>query len=126
MPLFASIAEGRIQEAIQRGDLDDLPLKGQPLPREDLSDVPEELRMGYKVLKNAGCLPEELQLKRELVTLRDLLAACADPEERAACRRRLSLRQMQYDLLMERKGRSLAFQEYREPLATRLLPEQSD
>lgn len=125
MSIFARVAEQRIQEALQRGDLDDLPLKGQPLPREDLSDVPEELRMGYKVLKNAGCLPEELQLKRELVTLRDLLAACADPEERATYRRRLSQRQLQYDLLMERKGRNLAYQEYAEQLAARLLAEKA-
>ena len=69
MSIFASIAERRITEAIQNGLLDDLSLKGKPIPREDLSAVPEELRMGYKVLKNAGYLPEELQLRQEILSL---------------------------------------------------------
>ena len=60
MSMFARIAEQRIQEAVARGELDNLSLKGEPIPLEDLSAVPEELRMGYKILKNAGVLPEEL------------------------------------------------------------------
>ena len=121
MSIFATIAEQRIREALQRGELDNLPLQGQPLPREDSSDVPEELRMAYKVLKNAGYLPEGLELHREIVTLRELLDSCSDPEETAATRRKLSLRQLQLDLLMEKNGRNLACREYAEALNRRLL-----
>lgn len=121
MSIFAGIAERRIEEAIRRGELDDLSLKGQPLPREDLADVPPELRMAYKVLKNSGYLPEELQAHRELLSLRDLLSTCTAPRERAEIRRKLALRQLQYDLLMERQGRNLAVQQYQAALATRLL-----
>jgi hypothetical protein len=121
MSIFASIAERRIQEAIQRGEFDNLTLRGQPLPREDLSAVPEDLRMGYKILKNAGYLPEELQLHREMLTLKDLLSTCNDPQEQAAVRRQLTLRQLQFDQLMERNGRNLAVQEYQPVLTARLL-----
>lgn len=122
MSIFSSIAEQRIREAIERGDLDDLSLKGRAIPPEDLSHVPEELRMGYKVLKNAGYLPEELQLHQELVRLKDLLQSCEDPQEQRALRERITLRQLQFDQLMERNGGSLAVQEYRQALVARLLP----
>ena len=112
MSIFARIAEQRIQEAMERGDFDNLALKGEPLPAEDLTHVPEELRMGYKVLKNAGVLPEELELKREIVDLRRLLAACSDKEEQSSLRRRLSARQLRFDMLMEKNFRTPAWLRY--------------
>ncbi len=112
MSIFARIAEQRIQEAMERGEFDNLALKGAPLPVEDFSHVPEELRMGYKVLKNAGVLPEELELKREIVDLRRLLAACADEGERSNLRRRLTARQLRFDMLMEKHLRSPAWLQY--------------
>jgi hypothetical protein len=79
--------------------------------------------MGYKVLKNAGYLPEELELKREILTLKDMLQACTDPEDRANHKRKLTLRQLQFEMLMEKKGRNLALQGYQEKLQGRLLKE---
>ena len=49
------LAERKIEEAIERGELDDLPGAGQPLDLDDLDPLlPEELRMAYRILKNAG------------------------------------------------------------------------
>lgn len=112
MSIFAAIAERKIREAIERGELADLALKGQPIVHEDLTFVPEELRMGYKILKNAGVLPEELELKREIVTLEGLLAACRDDEERQAVKKRLTAQRLRFDLLMEKIRRNGAFQQY--------------
>ena len=120
MSIFARIAEQRIQEAMMRGELDNLSLKGEPIPVEDLSTVPEELRMGYKILKNAGVLPEELELRREVVSLQGLLDACRDEEERQAVRRRLTFRQLRYDMLMEQRGRSSAWLQYETAVEERL------
>lgn len=108
----ALIAERKIREAEQRGDFDNLSLKGQPIPREDLHGVPEELRMGYKVLKNAGCLPKELELRREMLTLQDLLHACRDTEERAVLKKRLTLATLHYNLLAEKNLQNPAFRQY--------------
>ena len=121
MTMFTSIAEQRIQEAIKRGELDDLPLRGQPLPKEDLSGVPEELRIGFKVLKNAGYLPEEVLLQKEILSLKDLLRLAEDPAEQSNVRKQITLRQIQFDLMMEKKGRSLAAQEYELKLFDRLV-----
>lgn len=73
MSHFWRIAEERIREAQQAGVFDDLPGKGKPLELEDLSWVPEELRIGYHILKNAHVLPPEAELRKDIHTLEDLL-----------------------------------------------------
>ena len=72
------IAEQRIAEAQAQGVYDNLPGTGRPLELEDMSHVPEELRMAYKILSNAGCLPPELEQRKELNRLVDLLEQCED------------------------------------------------
>ena len=119
MSLLHNLAERRILEAIRDGALDDLTLRGQPIPREDLSGVPEELRMGYKILKNAGYLPEELQVKQEILALQDMLSVCTSPEEKQETRQKLSLRRLQFEMLMEKRGSSLALREYQAKLDAR-------
>lgn len=121
MSSFALIAEQRIQEAIRNGAFDDLSLKGQPLTKEDLSGVPEELRMGFKILKNAGYLPEELQLRQEILALSDLLAACTADMQRSTMQRKLTMRQLQYDILMEKRGGCRAYQAYQNKIERILL-----
>ena len=82
MDILAKIAEQRIREAMERGEFDNLPFQGQPINLDDLVGVPEHLRMGYKILKNAGVLPAEMQLKKEIVSLKNLLDACYDETEK--------------------------------------------
>lgn len=55
------IAERKIAEAIANGDFDDLPGSGKPLELDDDSLVPEELRLAYRILKNAGFVPPEIE-----------------------------------------------------------------
>ncbi|CDI03677.1 hypothetical protein BN873_610074 [Candidatus Competibacter denitrificans Run_A_D11] len=57
MNLLDQIAEARIQAAIDQGELRDLPGQGKPLQLDDDSAIPEELRVAYRILKNAGFLP---------------------------------------------------------------------
>lgn len=76
------VAEQRIEEARQQGAFDNLPGAGKPLVLEDLSHVPEDMRMAYKILRNAGCLPPELEERKELNRLVDLLEQCEDEQER--------------------------------------------
>lgn len=104
MDIFARIAEERIKEAIERGEFDRLPGAGKPLKIEDLSHVPEELRSSYLMMKNAGYLPEEAHLLKEMVSLRDLLNAARDDGERSELGRRLSEKQLRYRMLMEQRG----------------------
>jgi hypothetical protein len=73
MICFQKIAERRILEAIREGAFEDLPGAGQPLKLEDDSNVPEDLRVAYKILKNAGYVPKEVALRKEIAQTEDLL-----------------------------------------------------
>lgn len=114
------IADRKIEAALERGEFDHLAGAGRPLDLEDLSRVPEDLRAGYVVLKNAGVLPEELELKKEMLRLEDLIAACHDE---GAKRRLVSERTtaaLRYALLLEKRGFGPAHQEYADQLAAKL------
>ncbi|WP_428563400.1 MAG: DUF1992 domain-containing protein [Solidesulfovibrio sp. DCME] len=78
----AFIAEQRIAEAMNRGEFDNLEGQGRKIVYEDESLIPEDLRMAYKILKNAGYVPQELLEEKEIVTATELLAAATDEQER--------------------------------------------
>ena len=63
------LAERRIAEAVSRGALDELPGAGRPLELDDDALVPEELRLAYRILKNAGFIPPELETLNEIAGL---------------------------------------------------------
>lgn len=104
MDIFQRIAEERIKEAIERGELNNLPGAGKPLEIEDLSHVPEELRVGYLMMKNAGFVPEEVHLAKETVALQDLLRMARSDGERAEIRKKLTEKQLRLRLMMEQRG----------------------
>ena len=79
---YLKIVERKIQEALERGEFDNLPGRGKPLLLEEDSHIPEELRVAYKILKNADCLPPELEAKKEIRQMEDLLADIPDEKER--------------------------------------------
>ncbi|MBC7360245.1 MAG: DUF1992 domain-containing protein [Desulfacinum sp.] len=80
--VFEKLAEQKIQEAMARGEFDNLPGKGQPLHLEDDSHLPPDLRIAYKILKNADCLPPELQLRKDIQTTEELLAGIKDTQQK--------------------------------------------
>ncbi|BBO72151.1 DUF1992 domain-containing protein [Desulfosarcina alkanivorans] len=75
---FEKIIESRIKKAQDQGAFENLPGSGKPLEIEDDRHIPEDLRLAYKVLKNADCLPPEVQLRKEIRTTEDLLAGMTD------------------------------------------------
>ncbi|TBL67942.1 DUF1992 domain-containing protein [Hafnia alvei] len=73
MFLIDEWAERHISSALKRGELDNLSGEGKPLQLDDDSHVPADLRAGYRLLKNAGCLPPEIEQRKEAATLASLL-----------------------------------------------------
>ncbi|KIL36316.1 molecular chaperone DnaJ [Cohnella kolymensis] len=98
------IAEERIREAQREGAFDNLPGAGKPLPPDDLEGVPEDLRMGYRMLKNAAALPEEMQLRKDMVSLQELLRSCRDDDEKAKLNAEMNAKQLRYRMLMDQRG----------------------
>ena len=79
---YQKIIEKKIKEAVEKGEFDNLPGKGKPLDLEDDSRVPEDLRISYKILKNADCVPPEIELKREIRRMEDMLESIPDEKEK--------------------------------------------
>jgi hypothetical protein len=102
--VFAHIAEARIRDAIERGDFDELPGNGRPLELEDLSRIPPHLRLGYKVLRNAGVVPPEVELRREVYRLDQQIAVTRDPEELAELRRCRRDSDLSLAIMLERRA----------------------
>ena len=79
---FEKIVEERIRRAMEKGEFDDLDGVGEPLKLEDDSHLAEDLRLAYKILKNAECLPPEIELRRDIEKTEDLLSALPDTAEK--------------------------------------------
>ena len=99
---FSRLAEERIREAQKNGAFDNLPGKGKPLAFEDLSLVPADLRLAYHILKNAHVLPPEVELRREIRSLKDLLVYSEDESERKTIAKQIGWKIIRLDLLKRR------------------------
>lgn len=99
MICFQKIAERRIMEAIREGAFDDLPGAGQPLKLEDDSHVPEDLRIAYKILKNAGYVPPEVALRKEIAKAEDLLDGMEDTRAKYRQFKKLNFLVMKLNML---------------------------
>ena len=96
------LAEDRIEEAQREGLFDNLPGKGKPLNLDEDSGVPEDLRLTFKILKNSNCLPVEMELRKEIYNLRQLINAAIDPETRRELHRELSFLMLRLNVLRKR------------------------
>ncbi len=125
MGIFSMLAEQKIEEAVRNGELDNLPMAGKKLPVDDLSHIPEDLRMSYRIMKNAGYVPEEVSLRKECIRLYDLLNAAQHDGEQEQLRRKLNEKQLRLQMLLEQRGlgSSGAFMQYESRIRERLVDE---
>ncbi len=99
LPGYEKIVEQRIKEAMEKGEFDNLPGKGGPIPLEDDSHVPEDLRLAYKLLKNADCLPPELLEKKEILQMEDMLATIPDAKEKYKLIKKINFKIMKLNVM---------------------------
>ena len=100
MPIDRAI-ESIIREAMARGEFDNLPGKGKPIDLSDYFNTPEDLRLAYSIMKNAGVMPEEVEILKEIETLNSELEACTDEGKRKQLKKKVEERKMRVSLLME-------------------------
>ena len=98
---FDRIAELKLRQAIQEGLLDDLPNRGERLDLEEYFNTPEDVRLAYSILKNANCLPEEVELRNEIARLDRALAAL-DGDARERVQRQIADATLRLNILLER------------------------
>jgi hypothetical protein len=120
LSFFWRIAEERIKEAQRAGAFDNLPGKGKPLDLEDLSWVPEDLRIGYHILKNAHVLPPEAELLKDIHTIEDLLKHVEDEGERRAQAKSIQYKLIRLDMLKRRSMPLYSVRRYSRKLVDKL------
>lgn len=103
MYVFEIIAERKIVEAMERGEFDNLPGKGKPLPPDGLDNLPPEMRMAYKILKNAEVIPEEVELRKNINSIQQLIRLCHSDGERKKLKKELNVKQLRYSMLVENR-----------------------
>ena len=83
-PALAALVEKRLEEAAAKGELSGLPGEGRPLDLDDDLMVPPELRVAYRIVRNAGFLPPELA---EIAEVHNLIGAVERGEIEPGARR---------------------------------------
>lgn len=90
IPGFTKIVEERIRRAQKKGEFDNLEGSGEPLDLLNDQTVAEELRLAYKILKNADCLPPEIEIKKEIRQAEELLSAMSETTEKYRAMKKLN------------------------------------
>jgi len=102
---FEKLVEEKIRAAMEAGEFDNLEGAGLPLDLDEYFATPEDLRVSFSVLKNARILPRELELLKEIGSLKSAIPA-ASYEDKIRLRRELNDALLQYDVIMDRYRRS--------------------
>ena len=103
---FDRIVEATIQEAMARGEFDHLPGEGKPIDLTEYFNTPEDVRVAQAMLRNAGMVSVEVELLQEIVALRELIRSSDDEEEKNKFCKSLADKQMEFNLLVERRKRN--------------------
>ena len=97
--------EKLIEEWLAENECEELPGKGKPLNLDKYFSWPEDLRLGYSLLKNSGYVPEEVEQLREIKRLEEELRTCPEANLRTRLERRLQEKQVQLNLRLEQSRR---------------------
>lgn len=122
MDVFMKIAERKIQEAMENGEFDNLPNKGKPLNLEEDLFIPQDLRLAYRILRNANCLPPELELRNEIISLRKMIDSLDNDRERIKKIRELNFRILKLNEMRKRPFNLEDFPEYEEKILRKFIP----
>ena len=92
----------KLAEAERTGELRSAPSFGKPLATDAGWDMtPDEFKMPFKILKNAGIVPPEIELFHERARLREALQSAADDGQRQMVRNQLTDLEQRLSLRLE-------------------------
>lgn len=103
MSYFQRLAEQRIREAIHNGEFDNLEGFGKPLDHSDYFNAPPELRAGFHLLRNAGVVPEEVQLLNSIHRITGHIRSALTADEKERLQREKVLLQNKYNILRDQR-----------------------
>ncbi len=100
---FDRAIEEIMQAALARGEFDNLRGQGKPQDHSEYFSMPEEDRLAFTVLKNAGYVPAEVALLKEIDGLRGQLAGARSEAERGYLAKQIAEKTLAFNLLQEQK-----------------------
>jgi hypothetical protein len=100
---FDRFVENLIQEAIARGEFDNLKGSGKPLNLDEYFSLPEDMRASFTLLRNAGVAPQEVGLLKEIAQLKEKLDKQTDENKRKKLITEIADKQLKFDMLMEQR-----------------------
>jgi hypothetical protein len=90
-----------IEEWLAQRDPENLPGKGKPLDLDEYFRCPEDLRIGYSLLKNAGYVPEEVEQLQQINRLIGELEKCTEASARRRLESQLNEKRVRLSLTLE-------------------------
>src|SRR5215203_1267260 len=102
---YETFIEKQIQKAIAEGKFDNLEGKGKPINLDDYFATPEDIRVGYSVLKANKIVPEEVDRLKEIGDLKEKIKNCSDLEERQKLTKILNEKNLALAIILERNKR---------------------
>ncbi len=103
---FDRIVEAIIREAMERGEFDNLPGRGKPIDLTEYFETPEEVRIAYSVLKNAGMTSREVDLLKEIAELKQVREAMLDEKKKQEIDRQIRQKQVEFSVRMEQQKKT--------------------
>lgn len=101
--------EEQLRKAIEAGEFDNLKGAGQPLNLDDYFNTPEDLRMGYSVLKSSKFVPEEVERLKEIGELREKIKTCTSDDEKKNLMKIFNEKSLALSLILERNKTRKSF-----------------
>ncbi|MBW1983297.1 MAG: DUF1992 domain-containing protein [Deltaproteobacteria bacterium] len=98
---FEDLVEAKIQKAIADGEFKNLRGKGKPIDLGRYYSMPGHLRLGYQILKNAGYIPEEVRLKKEIEVIKEKIRKTKSENKKNKLLKELSDISQQFNFYME-------------------------
>ena len=97
--------EQQIREAMERGEFDNLPGKGKPLDLDAYFATPEDMRMGFAMLKSNNFVPEGVEIQKEIAALKEKLKTCLDEGEKLTLTKAVNEKALSLIILLENRNR---------------------
>jgi hypothetical protein len=98
---FEDPVEAKIKAAMAEGQFDNLAGKGKPLDLKGYMETPEHLRAAYHILKNAGFVPEEVRLKKEMEVIKEKIKRCKSEAQKEKLNKELTDISQQFNFYIE-------------------------
>ena len=120
IPGFIKIVEERIRKAQRKGEFENLEGSGKSLDLLNDQGVAAELRLAYKILKNADCLPPEIELKKEIQQTEELLSGMGETAAKYRTMKKLNFLIMKLNTMRNTAIEFEAPQKYSDKLIEKL------